>query len=291
LIAVILLTLAYMAVALTGSALTNSLALLTDAIHMFAHVGTLTMMLLAITVAMKPPTPEKSFGYSRVEVLAALLEGVFLVVIDAYILLQAYLRLLEPEQVQGSVMAIFAAVGLILNLIGIGLLSAPSKQSLIFRGALLEVTVHALSSGGVIVAGVVIFLTAWYAADPLVSALIGIIMIPSIYGLIMRSLNILMESAPRGISPGRVKEVLLNIRGVTGVHHLHLWAIRSGVYAASVHITTDVSEHWETIQERARILLREEFKMAHVTIQLEDERTHKLHSKEDGRPSDHSLVG
>jgi cobalt-zinc-cadmium efflux system protein len=267
-----------MVVEFVGSILANSLALLTDAIHMFSHVGSLIMMLLAISVAMKPPTPERSFGYYRLEVLVALFDGIILVMMDLYIFFQVYLRLLSPPDVRGGPMLVVAMVGLALNLIGIKLLNGPSKQSLIFRGALLEVMVHALSSVGVIVAGTVIFLTGWYAADPLASALIGLIMIPNIYKLIMGSVNILMESTPSDISPSKVEGALLSIRGVTGVHHLHLWTVTSGVRAASVHITTDRSEEWEAIQEEARSLLRENFGMAHATIQVEDERTHRLHS-------------
>jgi cobalt-zinc-cadmium efflux system protein len=279
---VITLTLAYVVVALVGSVLANSLALLTDAIHMFSHVGTLTVTLVAITLAMKPPTAEKSFGYYRLEVLAALFEGAVLVVVDSYIFFQAYLRLLSPQDVRAEPMVIVAMFGLALNLIGIRLLSGPSKQSLVFRGALLEVMVHALSSAGVIVAGVVISLTGVYATDPLASILIGLIMIPSIYKLIKRSANILMESAPAGISPSKVEQALLDIHGVTGVHHLHLWTITSGVYAGSVHLITDTPQEWEAIQEKARKLFKENFRMAHATIQVEDEKTHKLHAEQSG---------
>ena len=282
LIAVIALTFSYMAVAFVGSILTNSLALLTDALHMFSHVGTLTMTFIAITLAMKPPTAERSFGYYRLEVLAALFDGGILVVLDLYIFFQVYLRLLSPPDVRGGPVIVVAMVGLALNLIGIKLLSGPSKQSLVFRGALIEVMVHALSSAGVIVAGTVIFLTGWYVADPVASALISLIMIPNIYKLIIGSVNILMESAPSDISPGKVEEALLSIRGVTGVHHLHLWTITSGVHAASVHITTDRSQEWEAIQEQARKLLRENFGMAHATIQVEDERTHRSHAAKTG---------
>jgi cobalt-zinc-cadmium efflux system protein len=271
-----------MVVAFVGGIVANSLALLTEAVHMFSHVGTLTMTLLAVTLATKPPTAERSFGYYRLEVLAALLDGLVLVLMDAYIFFQVYLRLLSPPDVQGGPMMAVAMVGLVSNLIGIGLLNGPSKQSLVLRGAFLEVMVHALSSAGVIIAGAVIFLTGWYLADPLAGALIGLIMIPNIYKLIKGSANILMESAPSDISPGEVGEALLHIPGVTGVHHLHLWTITSGVHAASVHITTDRSLEWEAIQEQARRLLKESFKMAHATIQVEDEKTHKLHSEGTG---------
>jgi cobalt-zinc-cadmium efflux system protein len=280
LIAVIALTLLYMVIALVGSVVANSLALLTDAIHMLSHVGTLALTFLAISLAMKPSTPERSFGYYRLEVLVALLDGIILVAIDVYVFFQVYQRLLSPPDVRATPIMVAAIAGLVFNSIGIGLLRGPSKQSLVFRGALLEVMMHALSSAGVVVAGTVIFLTGWYVADPLASALIGVIMIPNIYKLIKGSVNVLMESAPSDISPSEVEKALLSIDGVTGVHHLHLWTITSGVHAASAHITTDMAEQWETIQEQARRLLRESFGMTHATIQVEDERTHRLHSEE-----------
>jgi cobalt-zinc-cadmium efflux system protein len=279
LIAVIALTLSYVAIALVGSVLANSLALLADAIHVLSHVGTLALTFLAISLAMKPSTPERSFGYYRLEVLAGLLDGIILVAIDVYVFFQVYQRLLSPPHVRAAPIMGVALMGLILNSIGIGMLRGPSKQSLVFRAALLEVMMHALSSAGVVVAGTVIFLTGWYVADPIASALIGLIMIPNIYKLIMGSVNILMESAPSDISPREVEKALLSIDGVTGVHHLHLWTITSGIHAASVHITTDRSEEWEIIQGEARRVLRENFSMAHATIQVEDERTHRLHSE------------
>jgi cobalt-zinc-cadmium efflux system protein len=282
LIAVIALTLSYMVIALVGSVLANSLALLTDAIHMLSHVGTLALTFLAVSLAMKPSTPERSFGYYRLEVLVGLLDGIILVAMDLYIFFQVYLRLLSPPDVRAAAIMGVATIGLILNSIGIGLLRGPSKRSLVFRAALLEVMLHALSSAGVIVAGTVIYLTGWYVADPIASALIGLIMIPNIYKLIMRSVNILMESAPSDISPTEVEKALLSIDGVTGVHHLHLWTITSGIHAASVHITTDRPEKWEIIQGEARRVLRENFSMAHATIQVEDERTHRLHSENTG---------
>jgi cobalt-zinc-cadmium efflux system protein len=279
LIAVIAFTLSYAVIALVGSVLANSLALLADAIHMLSHVGTLALTFLAISLAVKPSTPERSFGYYRLEVLAGLLDGIILVAMDLYIFFEVYLRLLSPPDVRVAPIVGVALMGLILNSIGIGILRGPSKRSLVFQATLLEVMLHALSSAGVIVAGAVIYLTGWYVADPITSAVIGLIMIPSIYKLIIGSANILMESAPSNVSPREVEKALLSIDGVTGVHHLHLWTITSGIHAASVHITTNRSEEWEMIQGEARRVLRESFSMAHATIQVEDERTHRLHSE------------
>jgi cobalt-zinc-cadmium efflux system protein len=271
-----------MVIEIVGSILTNSLALATDAVHMFSHVGALILTFFAITFAMRPPTPEKSFGYYRLEVLVTLFNGVILILLVLYIFSQAYQRFLSPPDVLGSLMMIIALVGLVVNLIGAMLLHHSSKESLIFRSAFLAVVMDTLGSIGVITAGMVIFLTGWHIADPIVSALIGLIIIPNIYKLIRGSVNVLMESAPEHISPKKVEEALSSIDGVTGVHHLHLWTITSGIYAISVHLTLDKPEEWDNIREQARKILKEKFKMAHNTIQIEDEETHiRLHVKKE----------
>jgi len=282
LVAVIVLTSLYMVVEIIGSILANSLALVTDAIHMFSHVGALIMTLFAITFATKPPTPEKSFGYYRLEVLATLFNGIILILLVLYIFFQAYQRLLSPTDVLGSLMITVALIGLVVNLIGAKLLHHSSKESLIFRSAFLAVVMDTLGSIGVITAGIAIFLTGWHIADPIASLFIALIMIPSIYNLIKASANILMESAPEHISPKKIEEALLSIDGVTGVHHLHLWTITSGVYAISVHLTINKPEEWDKIREQAIKVLKEKFKMAHSTIQVEDEETHiRLHVKKE----------
>ncbi|MEM3438004.1 MAG: cation diffusion facilitator family transporter [Nitrososphaerales archaeon] len=282
LVIVILLTSLYMVVEIIGSILTNSLALVTDAIHMFSHVGALIMAFLAITFATKPPTPEKSFGYYRLEVLATLFNSIILTLLVLYIFYQAYQRLLSPQDVLGSLMIIIASIGLVINLIGAKLLHHSSKESLIFRSAFLAVITDTLGSVGVITAGIVIFLTRWYIVDPILSALIGLIIIPNIYKLIKASVNVLMESTPEHISPKKVEETLLSIEGVTGVHHLHIWTITSGVYAISAHLTINKPEGWDNIREQAMKVLKEKFKMAHSTVQIEDEETHrKLHVKKE----------
>ena len=268
-----------MVIAFAGSILANSLALLTEAVHMLSHVGTLTVTFIAISLATRPPTAEKSFGYYRLEVLAALADGTVLIIMVVYIFFQGYLRLLTPPDVGGSLMTTIAIVGFALNLIGAKLVIVPSKGSLVFRGIFLEVLVHALSTLGVIIAGAIIIITGWNVADPVVSMLVGVIMLPGIYKLIKGSVNVLIESSPTEISPYEVEGALMRIQGVRGVHDLHVWTITSGINAASVHITTDSPEEWETIQEQARKVLRENFKMAHATIQVENERTHRLHTE------------
>jgi cobalt-zinc-cadmium efflux system protein len=282
LVSVIVLTILYMLVEVAGGVLSGSLALVTDAVHMLSHVGTLTMTFFAITFASKPPTREKSFGYYRLEVLAAFLNGIVLILLDVYIFSQVYKRLLSPPGVQGSLMIVVALVGLVLNSFGVKLLHHPSKESLVFRSVFLQVLLGVLGSVGVIVAGVVVSLTEWRIADPIASALIGFVMVPNIYKLIRGSVDVLLESAPKHISPESVEKALLGIDGVKGVYHLHLWTITSGIYAATVHLTIDRTKEWDEIREKAGMILRKEFKMAHSTVQIEDEETHiRLHLKKD----------
>jgi cobalt-zinc-cadmium efflux system protein len=271
-----------MLVEIVGGILSGSLALVTDAVHMLSHVGTLGMTFFAITFASKPPTRERSFGYYRLEVLAALFNGIVLILLDIYIFFQVYERLLSPPMIQGYFMIIVALVGLVLNSFGVRLLHRPSKESLVFRSVFLQVVLGVLGSVGVIVAGVVVSVTEWRIADPIASALIGVVMVPNIYKLIRGSVDVLLESAPKHISPESVEKALLSIDGVTGVHHLHLWTITSGIYAATVHLTIDRTKEWDKIRERAGRILKEEFKMAHSTVQVEDEETHiRLHLKKD----------
>jgi cobalt-zinc-cadmium efflux system protein len=267
-------------VEVVGGVLSGSLALVTDAVHMLSHVGTLVMTFLAVTFASKPPTREKSFGYYRLEVLSALFNGVVLILLDVYIFSQVYERLLSPPMIQGSFMIIVALVGLVLNCFGVRLLHHASKESLVFQSAFLQVLLGVLGSLAVIVAGVIVSVTEWRIADPIASALIGFVMVPNIYKLIKGSINVLLESTPRHISPESVEKALLSIDGVTGVYHLHLWTITSGIYAATVHLTIDRTREWDEIRERAGRILKEEFKMAHSTVQVEDEETHiKLHEE------------
>jgi cobalt-zinc-cadmium efflux system protein len=280
--AVIVLTVLDMSVEIVGGLLSGSLALMTDAVHMLSHVGTLAMTFFAISYASKPPTRERSFGYYRLEVLAALFNGIVLILLDVYIFSQVYRRLLSPPETNGPLMIIVASIGLVLNSFGMRLLHHPSKESLVFRSVFLQVVLGVLGSVGVIVAGVVVSVTGWHVADPIASALIGFIMIPNIYKLIRGSVDVLLESAPKRISPESVEKALLSTDGVTGVHHLHLWTITSGIYAATVHLTIDRTREWDEIREKAGRILRVEFKMAHSTVQVEDEETHiRLHLKKD----------
>jgi cobalt-zinc-cadmium efflux system protein len=218
---------------------------------------------------MKPPTPKKSFGYYRIEILVALINGLLLIALVAYIFFEAYKRFFNPPEVLGLEMFIIALVGLVVNLTGARILWHSSRESLNLRSAFLHVIMDALGSIGVITSGTIIIITGLRVADPIASIAIGLIMMPTIYKLLRGSVNILMESAPEHISPKEVEEALLSIKGVKGVHDLHLWTITSGMYSMSAHLIIDKFEEWSSISEEARRILKERFKITHSTIQIE----------------------
>jgi len=266
---VLALTSSYMIIEIIGSILTNSLALMSDAFHMLSDVMGLSMCLFASFYAMKPPTPKKSFGYYRIEILVALINGLLLIALVAYIFFEAYKRFFNPPEVLGLEMFIIALVGLVVNLTGARILWHSSRENLNLRSAFLHVIMDALGSIGVITSGTIIIITGLRVADPIASIAIGLIMMPTIYKLLRGSVNILMESAPEHISPKEVEEALLSIKGVKGVHDLHLWTITSGMYSMSAHLIIDKFEEWSSISEEARRILKERFKITHSTIQIE----------------------
>ena len=267
---VLTLTFSYMLVEIIGSILTNSLALMSDAVHMLSDVGGLSMCFFASIFTTRPATPKKSFGYYRIEILVALFNGLILIALVAYIFFEAYKRFLNPPEVLGFEMLIIALIGLAVNLTGARILWHSSRESLNLRSAFLHIITDALGSIGAITSGLIIFLTGWRIADPIASFTIGMIMTPSIYRLVKGSVNILMESVPEHISPKEVEETLLGIEGVKGVHELHLWTITSGMYSMSVHLITDRPEEWSSVSEEARKVLKEKFEIAHSTIQIEE---------------------
>ncbi len=270
LIFVLALTATYMVIEVIGGVLTNSLALLSDAGHMVSDVGGLAISLVAITLACRPPTPERPFGLRRLEILAALINGIVLIAIDAYILYNAYLRLLAPQEVQSLGMLGIAVGGLVINLISVRILSRASKRSLNIRSAFLHVIADALGSVGAIAAGVIMYFTGFFVVDALVGLAVGIILIPSIYRLLKESLNILLESCPLDVGIPQVKKELRKVRGVKEAHDLHIWSISSGIYSLSVHLVIENMNRGTAILRAAKHMLDEKFGIHHATIQIEE---------------------
>lgn len=266
------LTSIYFIVELIGGILTNSLALLADAAHMLTDVGGLALALFATWIAKKPATPQKTYGYYRVEILAALANAVVLFLISFYILYEAYRRFEEPPEVASLPMLLIAVIGLAINLVGIWNLHHGAKESLNVHGAYLEVVSDALGSMGVIVAAVIMLVSGWYYADPIFSVFIGLFILPRTWKLLTQAANVLLEATPAHINVATVEEAMLKVDGVEAVHDLHIWTITSGMEALSAHVVlADGSESQTSsrVLETITAKLKEEFGIDHTTIQVE----------------------
>jgi cobalt-zinc-cadmium efflux system protein len=269
LVIVLALTTTYLIAEVFAGLLTHSLALLADAGHMLTDVAGLGLALMAIQFAERPATPERTYGFYRVEILAALANAVVLIGISVYILYEAYHRFRNPPEVQSQAMLAVASIGLLINLVGIYLLRAASKESLNMKGAYYEVFSDLLTSIGVIVAAITMLTTGWYYADPLISAGIGLFILPRTWMLLRDAVGVLLEGAPTDVNLAAMREALGNVAGVASVHDLHVWSLTSGVNAMSVHaVLADHALHDEVLASVQR-KVTSEFKIAHATVQVE----------------------
>lgn len=267
-------TLFMMIAEIIGGILSNSLALLSDAGHMFTDTLALALSFFAMKFAEMPATEKKTFGFYRLEILAALLNGVTLVLISLYIIYEAYQRILNPQPVAGTLMLVVAVIGLAANIIGALFLMKHHETNLNIRGAFLHIIGDAVSSVGVIIGGVIILYTGWFLIDPILSILIALGIIAGAVGLVSESVSVLLESAPSHINIATVAEEIAKIDGVREAYHVHVWTITSGVYALSAHVIIDdqpVSGS-RVLLDAIRQRLTERFKIMHSTIQLECER-------------------
>lgn len=263
------LTAAYMLVELTVGLITGSLALLSDAAHMGTDVLGLGMALAAITLAQASGNPQRTFGTYRLEVLAALANGVLLFGVAGYVIYEAWQRFSSPPDVPGLPMLAVAVVGLIVNLISFRLLMAGAKESLNVKGAYLEVFADMLGSVGVIVAAIIIFTTGWPYADPIIGAAIGLFILPRTWKLMGQALRILMEVAPPGVDVNEVEARIRGLPGVADVHDLHIWTVTSGLDTASGHVVLADDAELHAVLDRVTALLAEEYHVTHATIQCE----------------------
>lgn len=263
----------YMVAEVVGGLLTNSLALLADAGHMLSDAGALALSLFAIWLAARPARSSYTYGYYRTEILAALVNGATLVAISIFIFLEAFKRIGEPPEVQGALMMGIATGGLVVNLVGLWILNAGRNESLNVRGAWLHVMTDALGSIGAIAAGAVIWLFGWRWADPVASIAIGLLVVYSSWSLLKETVSVLMESAPTGIDVDDVRDSLLDVAGVEEVHDLHVWTITSGMVSLSAHLVAPGASERAAVLKAARKALHERFGIAHVTLQIERDRT------------------
>ena len=267
---VLILTAAYMLAEAAGAWWTGSLALLADAGHMLADVAALALALLAAWFGSRPATPRKTFGYYRLEILAAFGNGVALVAVSLFVIWEAYERWLDPPVVErsGAMMAV-AAGGLLVNLLCAWLLHGDHETDLNVRGAWLHILGDALGSVGAIAAGALMTLYGWYAADPLFSALIGLLIVWSSWKLIREATNVLLEGTPAHINLAAVEEAILDTDGVEDVHDLHVWTITSGRDALSAHVTHAHGVSTSALLKSLRTRLHDKFGVDHLTIQME----------------------
>lgn len=252
-----------------GGLLTRSLALLADAGHMLTDVAGLVLALAAIRFARRPATQDRTYGYYRVEILAALSNAVLLIGISFFILYEAYQRFVEPPEVASGMMMIIAAIGLGTNLAGMKLMRAGAETSLNLKGAYYELLADMVSSLGVLIAGAVMWATSWYYADPLISAGIGLLILPRTWSLLRDVVGVLLEGTPSDVNLAAVRESLAEEPTILAVHDLHVWTLTSGVNAMSVHVVrTDAATHDEVLVLVQR-KIKSTFNIAHVTAQVE----------------------
>ena len=267
--AVLALTFAYMLAEAVGGFITNSLALLSDAGHMLADVASLVLALLALWFSARPVTPKKTYGYYRMEILAALANGAALVVISLLIAYEAFQRIKTPEAVRGFEVMLIATGGLVVNGLSAVILHHASEENLNVRAAFLHVMGDVLGSVGAIVAGLLIWRWGWLIADPLISVAMCLLIIYSSWQLIRESVNILLEGTPSHINIRAVVEAMHEVPGVTNVHDLHVWTISSGLEALSAHVTLEPTVSQKMALDALQERLRAGFNIGHLTIQIE----------------------
>jgi cobalt-zinc-cadmium efflux system protein len=252
-----------------GGWLTNSLALIADAGHMLTDVAALSLTLAAIWFGSRPATAKKTFGYYRLEILAAFVNGIALCLLSIFVIYEAVIRWQSPPAIDGLNLTIIASGGLVVNIIAATLLHHGHKHDLNMRGAWLHVMGDLLGSVTAIVAGVLIVTAGWLWADPLCSILISLIIIVGAWRLIMDSVNVLLEGTPTHINLSAVETTILETDGVSGVHDLHVWTISSGIEALSAHISHNDSVVHSELLVRVRERLHTNFGIDHLTIQME----------------------
>jgi len=274
------LTLLVLVAEVVGAVLSGSLALLADAGHMATDAAGIALALGAVTLAQRPARGRRTFGWQRIEILAAVVNGLLLIAVAGYVLVEAIRRIGHPPEISSGLMLGVAAVGLVVNLVSLAVLRAGQNESLNIRGAYLEVLGDALGSVAVIVAAVLIATTGWTAADVVASVAIGFLVLPRAWHLLREALDVLLEAAPKDVDLDDVRAHIARVDGVLGVHDLHAWTITSGLPVLSAHVVVSEAAladgHGGRILDALCACLGEHFDMEHCTFQLEGE-THADH--------------
>lgn len=279
LLAVLALTTLYLIAEAIGGWLTNSLALLADAGHMFTDAAALALSFAAMWFASRPPTPAKSFGYYRLEILAALVNGASLIVVSGAIVWEALERLGSAPEVNSVPMLLIAIGGLAVNLIGAFILTRSSHESLNVRGALAHVIGDAMGSCAAILAGLLMWQFGWYLADPIVSLVVAVLILRSAWGLVTSSVDVLIQATPLHIDPAEVTAQILAVPGVIATHDLHIWTVTSGMFSLTCHVVVEDVQASQEVLCCLRDCLRDQYNIEHATIQVEtadQEACHRL---------------
>jgi len=269
LVLVLVLTAVFMVVEVVGGWIANSLALMADAGHMLSDVAALGLSVFALWIARRPPTAGRSYGFLRVEILAAFFNGLTLVAISIAIFVQAGRRFFDPQPVEGGLMLGVAAAGLAVNLLAALLLHGASGDSLNIRGAYLHVLGDLLGSVAAIVAAIVILATGWTPADPIISCLVASLILFTSWRLVRESIDILLEATPRGIDLDAVNRAICAIPGIDHVHDLHVWTLTSGFLAMSGHATIADLNDYRRVLSEIHDRMHDTFGITHVTVQLD----------------------
>jgi cobalt-zinc-cadmium efflux system protein len=280
---------------------TGSLALLSEAGHVLADIGGIALALFAVIYTRKPATPQRTYGFYRMEILASFVNSLILALLSVYILYEAFGRIFEPPQIESFPIIIVAAIGLVLNFSGMLLLNNSSRhhhhphihnnhnddnidrqneqeEILNFKAVYLEILSDTIGAAGVIAAGMIMLTTKFYLADPIISIVLAVFMIPRTWSIMKKAIHILMEGSPYNIPHERVKEAILGIKGVTGIFELHIWTITSGMNSLSAHVVVIDTSKAQAILQEINAILEKEFKITHSTIQIET-----YHQEESGK--------
>jgi cobalt-zinc-cadmium efflux system protein len=259
----------YLLVEVAGAWLTHSLALLAEAGHMLTDVGGLATALVAIRIAERRATPEHTYGFYRAEIVAALLNSMLLIGLSGFVLFEAVQRLRNPPEVHSLGMLAVAVVGLCVNVGGLLVLRSGAAESLNLKSAYYEVLSDALTALGVIIAAGVIWATKWYYADPIISAAIGLFILPRTWKLLKEAVRILLEGTPADVNLAALRDALEEVVGVSAVHDLHVWALTSGMNAMSLHAVLEDGASHEAVLAAVKQRAVSGFGIAHVTVQVE----------------------
>jgi cobalt-zinc-cadmium efflux system protein len=267
----LVLTAVFFVAEVAGGVISNSLALLADAGHMFTDVGALALSLFVAWFSRQPAAPEKTYGYLRLEILAALLNGAVLLLVSGLIVWEAIGRLQAPEPLQGGLMLGVALGGLLINAASAAILHPVHGHSLNARGAYLHVIGDLLGSVGTVIAALVVRTTGWLTADPIASVVVTLLVVRSAWRLVRESVDVLLEATPGHISLGRVREGLQAIAGIESVHDLHVWTVTSGMVAMSAHAVVKEPDANQQVLEAA-VAAMQRLGISHVTLQVERDR-------------------